>query len=401
MQDGHERGKYLYWRTVDRIFFLWACSGSCKRTFAKVYRSISFGLFFALVVVTALAPRCWSQEPVRPHNHAAAQKVIIDTDIGDDIDDAFAVGLALSSPESKILGITSAWGDTALRSRLLDRLLCETGKQNIPIATGIATRSKSIFSQAAWAKAGVQRQHSDAVDFLLEQIRRNPGEITLIGIAPLSNISAAIDRDAATFRKLKRVVIMGGSIHRGYGDLGFLPAHGPDPEYNIASDVTAAQKLFASGVPLYVMPLDSTQLKLDGTERDLLFTRSTPLTDALTLLYHQWSARTNNITPTLFDVMAVSYALQPELCPTTAMRLQVDERGYTRIQAGPPNAEVCLNSNSDDFFHFVLPRLLDQKLAGSGECRIEPWGPHLAEVDRVRVPSRWFGVVKHSPAANR
>ena len=58
---------------------------------------------------------------------AQQQKVIIDTDIGDDIDDVLAVGLALSSPELKILGISSAWGDTELRSRMLDRLLCETG----------------------------------------------------------------------------------------------------------------------------------------------------------------------------------------------------------------------------------------------------------------------------------
>ena len=57
----------------------------------------------------------------------AQTPVIIDTDIGDDIDDVFAVGLALSSPEMKLLGITSAWGDTALRARMIDRLLCETG----------------------------------------------------------------------------------------------------------------------------------------------------------------------------------------------------------------------------------------------------------------------------------
>src|ERR1700733_10566816 len=78
------------------------------------------------------------------------QKVIIDTDIGDDIDDAFAVGLALSSPELKVLGITSAWGDTELRARLLDRLLCETGRADIPVAVGIEKHGpgQANFSQA-------------------------------------------------------------------------------------------------------------------------------------------------------------------------------------------------------------------------------------------------------------
>src|SRR5882672_3822378 len=68
----------------------------------------------------------------------ATEKIIIDTDIGDDIDDAFAVGLALSSPEFEILGISSAWGDTPLRARLLSRFLKETGRSDIPVAIGIA-----------------------------------------------------------------------------------------------------------------------------------------------------------------------------------------------------------------------------------------------------------------------
>src|SRR5258708_20006764 len=68
----------------------------------------------------------------------AAEKIIIDTDIGGDIDDAFAVGLALQSPEFNILGISSAWGDTHLRARLLSRLLKEPGRTDIPVAMGIA-----------------------------------------------------------------------------------------------------------------------------------------------------------------------------------------------------------------------------------------------------------------------
>src|SRR4029077_6442492 len=100
-----------------------------------------------------------------------------------------------------------------------------------------------------------------AVDFLLEQIRQNPGSIKLVAIGPLTNVGAAIDRDPATFKKVSRVVIMGGSIRKGYDDLGYTADRGPQPEYNIYSDVAAAQKLFTSGVPIFMMPLDSTQLK--------------------------------------------------------------------------------------------------------------------------------------------
>jgi len=74
---------------------------------------------------------------------AQAEKVIIDTDIGDDIDDAFAVALALKSPELQILGITTTFGDTETRAKLLDRLLGEAGRSDIPVAAGPPTPPKT------------------------------------------------------------------------------------------------------------------------------------------------------------------------------------------------------------------------------------------------------------------
>ncbi|HEX6504949.1 MAG TPA: nucleoside hydrolase [Terriglobales bacterium] len=290
------------------------------------------------------------------------QKIIIDTDIGDDIDDAFALALALSSPEFEILGVTAAWGDTQMRARVVDRMLCETGMDNIPIAAGASTESKLVLDHAPFARSFWKpvRHYGPAVDFILDQIRKYPHQITLIAIAPLKNIGDVIERDPQTFNKLKRVVIMGGSVYRGYNDLGYLPSHGPDPEYNIVSDIGAARRLFASGVPLYVMPLDSTQLKLDEIKREIIFRQSTSLTDDLTLLYHLWGGQT----PTLYDPVAVAYALQPNLCPTQPMRLEIDDKGYTRPSAGAPNAEVCLDSREEDFFRLYMSRILSQKLRG-------------------------------------
>jgi inosine-uridine nucleoside N-ribohydrolase len=290
-------------------------------------------------------------------------KVIFDTDIGDDIDDAFALALVLSSPELEIVGITTAWGDTQLRARLVDRLLYETGRNGIAILAGPETKARSTFTQARWAKAFPQpaKPYGDAVGFILDQIRRYPNQITLISVAPFSNVGALIERDPNTFRQLKRVVIMGGSVYRRYGDLGYAPDRGPEPEYNVASDIPASQRLFTSGVPIFVMPLDSTQLKLDETKRQLIFEQSTPLTDALTLLYHQWGAQT----PTLFDPVAVAYVISPGICPMQPMRIVVDDQAYTRHTDGPANAQVCLNSNADQFFHLYLKRILGQNLRPS------------------------------------
>jgi|SRR5689334_20561057 len=286
---------------------------------------------------------------------AGPDSILIDTDIGDDVDDAFAVGLALQSPELKIEGISTAWGNTALRARLVRRLLAETSQTAVPVAVGIATKSPSPFTQARWAERGpAPDSRVSAPEFLLQQAAAHPGEITLVAIGPLTNIGAAIDRDPATFRKLKRVVLMGGSVRKGYGDLGFFPDRGPEAEYNIHTDIPAAQKLFRSGVPIYMMPLDSTQLKLDEVKRAILFGQGTPLTDALALLYHEWGQQT----PTLFDVMAVAYALDANLCPATPMHIDVTDDGFTRETSGAPNASVCLSSDSDKFFHYVLPRLM-------------------------------------------
>ncbi len=291
---------------------------------------------------------------------SAPQLVIIDTDIGDDVDDAFALGLALQSPELKILGVTTAWGNTPLRAKLVARFLQETGWTEIPVAVGTEkypAKGKLTFSQAKYAERGPTRTFPSAVDFLLGQIRQHPGEITLIAIGPETNLGEAIDHDPETFRKLKRVVLMGGSVYRGYN--GFAYPTGkpqPQPEWNILCDIPAAQKLFTSGVPLYVMPLDSTQIKLQELERARIFSSGTSITDALTVLYHQWCYG-NQITPTLFDAVAVAYAITPELCPTTPLRLRIDEQGSTKIEIGAPNAQVCLRSDSDQFLEFYMPRI--------------------------------------------
>src|SRR5467141_1359171 len=290
------------------------------------------------------------------------EKVIIDTDIGDDVDDAFALALALRSPELQIIGITTTFGDTETRAKLVDRFLAEAGRPEIPVAAGVPTPPKGTFTQRRYAENNrlAKPSHPDAVTFLLDQIRRNPGQVTLLAIGPLMNLGAAIDKDPATFRKLKRVIIMGGSIKRGYGDLGFGPPQPPQPEWNILNDIPSAQKLFAAGVPLFVMPLDATQLKLDEVKRAFLFRQGTPLTDALTLLYHQWGQET----PTLFDPMTIAFLVNPALCPVQPMRIRVDEKGFTRVDLGSPsalnvpNAQVCLDSSPDSFFHFLLLRLV-------------------------------------------
>jgi purine nucleosidase len=312
----------------------------------------------------AVALLCAAQGGVAAQEAAPAsqdrEKIIIDTDIGDDIDDAFAVALALRSRELEILGISTAFGDTEGRARILDRMLGEAGRPDIPVAVGIATSSTaSTAGQFRYGRAGrfARATHPNAIEFISDQIHRHPGEVTLVAIGPLDNVGALIDKDPQTFRKLKRVVLMGGWVEAVPPDYGSAPAVQPAAEYNIAHDIKGAQKLFLSGVPLYVMPLDSTRhLFLTEVNRQILFSQDTALTNALMLLYHQ----SGIATPVLYDPMTLAFMLDPGLCPVRPLRIRVDNDGLMRVESGSPNAQVCLHSDADAFFRFYMQRLLDQ-----------------------------------------
>jgi purine nucleosidase len=343
----------------------------------KILRFV-LALGVVAIMVGGIAEAAGQTTEARLLANSGRQMVILDTDIGDDIDDAFALALTLRSHELELSGITTAYGDTELRAKLVERFLSVAHCPGLtPVIPGVPTPHQNVFTQAEYAKEepqkggcmapgnlGVQeeeldrseneRKHDDAAGFLLRQIKAHPEVITLIAIGPLSNIEAAIKRDPGTFRKLKRVVMMGGSIYRGYGE-----GRPPDAEWNISRDPAGLRALLASGVPVFMMPLDSTQIHLETKEREKIFAHGSPLTDQLALLYHQWSANADGhpTTPTLFDPVAVTYAIRPDLCPATPLRIEVDDKGYTRPVEGAPNAQVCLKSDEKGFLDLLLNRL--------------------------------------------
>src|SRR5215470_18889022 len=96
--------------------------------------------------ILCLASAAWAQN--------GAEKIIIDTDIGDDVDDAFALALAVKSPELKVLGVTTTFGDTETRARIVDRLLGEVGRTDIPVMAGRAAATKNPMTQRRYAAAG-------------------------------------------------------------------------------------------------------------------------------------------------------------------------------------------------------------------------------------------------------
>ncbi|MBI3951397.1 MAG: nucleoside hydrolase [Acidobacteria bacterium] len=289
------------------------------------------------------------------------KKVILDTDIGDEMDDAFALALALTSPELEVIGITTAHGATDKRARIVRRFLHEMRMDPIPVAVGVKTSNASPV-QYPWAERFSVGDSSEprAIDFYIEKLTQHPGQITLIAHAPLTNISAVINRDAAAFKKVKEVIVMGGSIAYGYDDLGYTEPTGPAAEYNIKTDIAAARKVFASGVPITMVGLDATtRLALDEVKRRALFKRSTPLTNSLALLYHL----RGETTPTLYDPMAVAMVIDPGFCQVRPMYIVIDDEGITRtVSDKSANALVCFQPQVDRFFQVLLSRLLHKNL---------------------------------------
>jgi inosine-uridine nucleoside N-ribohydrolase len=206
----------------------------------------------------------------------------------------------------------------------------------------------------------------DAIELIREQVRKRPGEITLIALAPLSNIEALQRRDPEAIHKLKQVVLMGGSIYAGYNLGGAIPVAHPHAEYNVVSAPQGLRILLDSRVPVKMFPLDSTQIKFDEVRRDRLFAYGSPTSDALALLYHQWRLINawGQITPTLFDVVPVTSLMQPSTCPLTPLRITVDDHGYTRPTAGEPNVAVCLSVDETVTQRMIMDSLAPQPPGG-------------------------------------
>ena len=276
--------------------------------------------------------------------------ILLDTDIGTDIDDAFALALVMRSSELDLVGVTTVSGDTQARARLTARLLIDAGRGLVPVAAGEPGKPLPIEqTQLGDDVQGPPVLTQPAVEFMKDQIDQARLPLTLVAIGPLTNVAQLIARYPDTARKLKQIAMMGGSIAFGYGT-----SRKPVAEYNIVSDAKAAQVVFGSGIPILMAPLDATaMLDLNAAERKRVFEHHTPLTDDLARLYPLWG----HPTPILFDPLAVAMLIDPSLCRTKPLALAVDDKGFTRVQRGRPNAVVALASDKQRFLQLLLHRI--------------------------------------------
>ena len=303
-------------------------------------------------------------------------RIIIDTDPG--VDDALAFLLALSSPKIKLEALTTTQGnvtvDIATRNALA--VLELTGASHIPVAKGsVLPLIQPLFaSDLVHGKSGIGNaqlpepknkpvsQH--AVDFLIDKVLAEPGQISIFAIAPLTNIAMAIRKEPKFAQSVKELVIMGGAIQEG-GNMS------PLAEFNVYVDPHAAHIVFHSGIPITLIPLDVThQCVLKQEYIDRLLKIKSPISKFISDAmydYMLFSLESGQLGSALHDPLTLATILAPELLTLKEYYVDVDISGGVsmgntfadifNISKKPVNMKVALGVRGDDFVELFLQQM--------------------------------------------
>ena len=187
--------------------------------------------------------------------------IILDTDIGDDIDDAYALSVLLAN-NANLLGVTTVYRNSLQRAKIASKLISLFGKsKEIPVYVGEdypeVEPLKKFEKADKDGKANIPHYidaemkdevvNEGAVDFILDTLKAHPNEVTIIGIGPLTNLARAIEKDRNTFALAKNILLMGGNFSEY------------DVEWNFLCDPEAAKTVFESGVPIRAVGVDITR----------------------------------------------------------------------------------------------------------------------------------------------
>ena len=267
--------------------------------------------------------------------------VILDTDIGTDIDDTWALVMLLNSPELDLKLVVTDTGDTTYRAKLAAKLLEIGGRTDIPVGIGLYLPDLpgNLSMQADWVEdydltTYPGTIHEDGVDILIDTIMNSPEPVTLICIGAVPNIAAALEREPRIAQRT-RFVGMHGSVRRGYGGKAEVVA-----ESNVRVDPEACQKAFTADWDMTITPLDTCGLiRLTGERYQLVQNCQTPLAQALMENYRIWAAArpfgthfdANTESSVLYDTVAVYLAFAQDLLLMEDLGIRVTDTGYTVI----------------------------------------------------------------------
>jgi inosine-uridine nucleoside N-ribohydrolase len=299
--------------------------------------------------------------------------VVLDTDIGDDIDDTWALAYLLRSPELDLRMVLTDYGDTVYRAKVAAKLLEVAGRSDVPVGIGLR-QAEEGGRQSAWvedydlgAYAGSVRE--DGVQALIDLIRGSEQPIRVIAIGPAPNMRAALER-APDIAEGTLFYGMYGSVRRGYDG---KPE--PEPEWNVRADPDSVRAILAAPWAVTLTPLDTCGLvKLTGEVYASVRDSEDPLALAVVENYRLWlphvdwlpedPERPDRESTVLFDTVAVYMALSGELLEFEDLTLRIDDEGQTiEDPAGRP-ARCALRWK--DLARFE--EHLAARIAGGGEA---------------------------------
>ncbi|HRY71162.1 MAG TPA: nucleoside hydrolase [Phycisphaerae bacterium] len=265
--------------------------------------------------------------------HGAPILVILDTDIGDDIDDTWALAMLLGMPELDLKLIVTDYGNTPERTRLVAKILQRAGRTDIPIGTGIKTGDGPL-AQRRWVgdfdlAAYPGKVHTDGVAALIDAINSQLAMITLITIGPVPNIREALRRDPRIATKA-RIVCTGGRIYKGFENGGK-----PAADWNVRADAPSWQAMVAAPWTILTSPLDaSEELVLRGASYATVADSQHPLARIVIENYHLWAHRGDHFrdaSSILYDTAAVYLAYSEEYARIEPRELIVNDQGHTLV----------------------------------------------------------------------
>lgn len=258
-------------------------------------------------------------------------QVILDTDIGDDIDDAFALALAIKK-EVPLLAVTTVFKNTALRAKQAREMLSISGL-NIPVyagevypLNGVITGFQSDSGDLATIKPcqyGDEMAHYsfglNASEMIVRLAKTYTKKLILVTIGPLTNIARALEIDPSIACDIKAIYAMGGCYTR------------VQPEWNVLCDVEAYDKVFASGIPFYGVGLDMTlQCPLEEDLFSSLKASKDPINQKIMIWFDRWVNYFHFEKSVLHDPLALSSLIEDDICTFTPKYAKVILEGEQR-----------------------------------------------------------------------
>lgn len=291
--------------------------------------------------------------------------VILDTDIGGDIDDTWALAMLLKCPELDLRLVTTCAGDTLYRAKVAARLLEVAGRGDVPVGIGIQQNANG-GPQAPWVNEYAPERYpgrleEDGVGAIVRTIMDSPEPVTLICIGPLTNIGAALQCEPR-IAKRARFVGMHGNIRKPFGS-----ATCAIPEYNVKVDVPAARRTFAAGWDMTITPLDTCGFVILRDQKYAAVRDSSdPLVAALVENYRIWCENLNRDwfdtrSSVLFDTVAVYLAFAESLLVMEDLPLRIADDGLTAVDpSGRPVRCATEWRDMPAFEDLLVDRLLNR-----------------------------------------